>query len=228
MKTQKKAGEVKWMPGALALAAGASTAQAATVQITFENNVLTASSSSGYLDLTGDGGLDIYGSVVPQSTSGVPGVMLFLASGPRARGVAKYAVATQSYDGPPTSAKWFSVMVGTGNGYNESWEGGLDDQSQRALTTIRFTDARINDGDYTTGFLDITAMSGSSGTSIQIHRLIFDDTSTSLPDFTEIPGAQTESEWSAVSAVPEASTSLGLLALGAGGLLTRRRMKRAA
>jgi hypothetical protein len=31
-----------------------------------------------------------------------------------------------------------------------------------------------------------------------------------------------------VSAVPEASTSLGLLALGAGGLLTRRRLKRAA
>lgn len=31
-----------------------------------------------------------------------------------------------------------------------------------------------------------------------------------------------------ISAVPEASTSLGLLALGAGGLLTRRRLKRAA
>ena len=30
------------------------------------------------------------------------------------------------------------------------------------------------------------------------------------------------------SAVPEASTSLGLLALGAGGLLTRRRLKRKA
>ncbi len=30
------------------------------------------------------------------------------------------------------------------------------------------------------------------------------------------------------SAVPEASTSLGLLALGAGGILTRRRQKRAA
>ena len=31
-----------------------------------------------------------------------------------------------------------------------------------------------------------------------------------------------------ISAVPEASTSLGLLALGAGGLFTRRRLKRAA
>ena len=220
MKTQKKAGEVKWMPGALALAAGASTAQAATVQITFENNVLTASSSSGYLDLTGDGGLDIYGSVVPKSTSGVPGVMLFLKSGPRPID-AVYAGATQSWDGSPTSAKWFSVKVGNGD-----WEGGLDDQSQRALATIRFADARINDGDYTTGFLDITAKSGSSGTSIQIHRLIFDDTSTSLPDFNPITDVPTE--WGTVSAVPEASTSLGLLALGAGGLLTRRRLKRAA
>jgi hypothetical protein len=68
---------------------------------------------------------------------------------------------------------------------------------------------------------------------VQIHRLIFDKDSTTAPTgvaYTD--DAHTEFGSSGggggTSAVPEASTSLGLLALGAGGLLTRRRQKRAA
>jgi hypothetical protein len=53
---------------------------------------------------------------------------------------------------------------------------------------------------------------------VQIHRLIFDDAFTTAP--TGLTSASTGiQEW---SAVPEPS-SLGLLALGAGGLLARRR-----
>jgi hypothetical protein len=62
---------------------------------------------------------------------------------------------------------------------------------------------------------------------VELHRFIFDDTTGAAP--VGVTTATTGlSEYGATSAVPEASTSLGLLALGAGGLLTRRRQKRAA
>ena len=49
-------------------------------------------------------------------------------------------------------------------------------------------------------------------------RLIFDDASTTRPAFGSIPGTQTA--W--VAPIPEPS-GLALLALGAGGLLVRRK-----
>jgi hypothetical protein len=94
---------------------------------------------------------------------------------------------------------------------------------------MRFTDSRINAGATTYGRLELTSRRQAGGEFVvQIHRLIFDDTSTAAP--TGLPtDLNTIPLWSAsISAVPEASTSLGLLALGAGGLLTRRRQKRAA
>ena len=91
---------------------------------------------------------------------------------------------------------------------------------------LSFSDARINGGAITTGWLDVGAAGGALNAAVQISRLIFDDASTAAPSITE---ELTYPEWGAsTSAVPEASTSLGLLALGAGGLLTRRRLKRAA
>jgi hypothetical protein len=61
---------------------------------------------------------------------------------------------------------------------------------------------------------------------VQIHRLIFDDASTTAP--TGLTSASTGiPEWQ-VSAVPEPGSNLALLALGAGGLTLRRRLKRAA
>jgi hypothetical protein len=59
-----------------------------------------------------------------------------------------------------------------------------------------------------------------------VHRLIFDDASATAP--TGVTSASTGiPEWQ-VSAVPEPGSNLALLALGAGGLTLRRRLKRAA
>jgi hypothetical protein len=101
------------------------------------------------------------------------------------------------------------------------------------LNPITFTDQRINGGAPTGGWLQVNAYNTSATShTVELGRLIFDDESTTRPGFSAVPGAQTA--WSAVpgaqtawSAVPEPS-SLGLLALGAGGLLARRRRAMAA
>jgi hypothetical protein len=115
----------------------------------------------------------------------------------------------------------------SGGGVGISSAGGFSLQSVSYLNPIIFTDAGINGGLATSGWLQVNAFNTSETShTVELSRLIFDDESTARPGYTSIPGVQTE--WSATSAVPETSTSLGLLALGAGGLLTRRRLKRKA
>ena len=97
----------------------------------------------------------------------------------------------------------------------------------RALAPVAFSDANIRNGTQTNGWLDITAMATHPGEKrLTVHRLIFDDASTTAP--TGLTSASTGiPEWQ-VSAVPEPGSNLALLALGAGGLTLRRRLKRAA
>jgi hypothetical protein len=103
------------------------------------------------------------------------------------------------------------------------------DGVSRGLVGFNFSDNGMNGGLVTAGWLDVSAaISTASGgsKSVQIHRLIFDDASTTAP--TGLTSASTGiPEWQ-VSAVPEPGSNLALLALGAGGLTLRRRLKRAA
>ena len=208
MKRQGSTELPRFIVGALATA-GASTASGATVQISFANNVVSSATglTNFVADLTGDGNPEVNG---------------LLANGLAYVGVGRGGAAAQTLYGSSyrvflyngVARPWVVYDIGTGN------RGG------RGLLPIAFSDSRINAGATTSGWLDVGALAGATLLEVQIHRLFFDNESTTAPtgltwESTGIPGWQ-------VSAVPEPGSNLALLALGAGGLTLRRRLKRAA
>ncbi len=195
--------------GALAIA-GASAANAATVQITFNGSYISSTGGNHLVtDFGGDGDNEIRG----------------FRSGNQA-GV-KVTGTTMAYAYGYGGVKVASV-VGGGRRFN------IGDGSVRGVSTLSvlFSDASIRGGAPTIGYLDLTASIVGSNKSVTVNRLIFDeDTGGALNGLnvnTTYQTYVTAPAGGGTSAVPEASTSLGLLALGAGGLLTRRRQKRAA
>jgi hypothetical protein len=205
MKTKMKRQGSNELPrfavGALAIA-GASAANGATVQITFANNMVSSSTGLTLFDadLSGDEEPDVRASTM---LSGIMGNIM---------------VRTYDQNASVANAK----IIGGGalaarfvNGFQ------FGDGVSRGLVGFNFKDDGMNGGLVTAGWLDISAAASTASggsASVQIHRLIFDDASTTAP--TGLTTASTGiPEW---SAVPEPS-SLGLLALGAGGLLARRR-----
>jgi hypothetical protein len=93
------------------------------------------------------------------------------------------------------------------------------------LVALTLTDTNVRGGAPTAGWLDMTATGRNIGelARVEIHRFIFDDASAVAP--TGVSRSDSFEEYVA-SAVPEPS-SLGLLALGAGGLIARRRRQAA-
>ena len=217
MKTKSKRQRQPELPrfiiGALATA-GASAASGATVQITLGNTYLGADTTSTSLDITGDGTREGY-------LNGAENSIQFTWTDP-----------------VDPSMTWLGARaIGTSGGLGQLEFNSAFFQSAiapatltgRQLISLIFRDTRINHGESTAGWLDVTATAktgAGSFTELQIHRLIFSDASTTAPPgvaYTD--GAYTE--WQ-VSAVPEPGSNLALLALGAGGLTLRRRLKRAA
>lgn len=206
LKTPNHSNAGKWLPGVLATAAGATAANAATVQITLGNNYVQNALHGGTTyfssDLTGD-----------DEDDSLFGVTSTVGAGVIVPGFGYLAKALRTSSGGKNAYVGAANLVGDG--------------SVRNLVPFSFSDERINGGRGTNGFLDMTAKMEGSLYEVRLNRLIFDDLSTTAP--AGITTATTGlDEWSEVSAVPEPSAGLALLALGAGGLLTRRRTQRAA
>jgi hypothetical protein len=201
----------KWLPGAMALAATTASSQAATVQITLTGNKISSTGGNQLVaDITGDLVADFQ---VISTVAGTNLVSVVLNPGGRAyAGVGNGFIRgdAQFGDGGAVSdINFFGRVVATSY-----------------LNPITFTDHRINNNTPTAGWLQVNAFNTSATDhTVEFSRLIFDNASTTAP----IGVQTTDGAYPAfVAAVPEPGSNLALLALGAGGLTLRRRLKRAA
>ncbi len=203
----------KWLPGAMALAATTASSHAATVQITLTGNKISSTSAGGNTlnaDLTGDGFNDL------------------TVNGSYGNHLARVMVNNNYILSAFGNVFWFAragfmTYSGVLNGVvGVADASGYSPKSAVALNPIAFTDTRINGGLLTSGWLEVHAFNTSvTSNTVQFTRLIFDDASVTRPEFSSIPGTQTE-----FGAIPEPS-SFALLGLGAAGVLARRRRQAA-
>lgn len=202
--------------GAMALAAaGASTAaHAANVQITFNNSFISTSSGTATLDTDfgGDNVDDVVGIVIVTSLHF--GISLWTAG--ESAGIGNGYLAR----GFPSG----------GNGFALVRDGGAMVAGATAVSSglVAFTlvDASVRSGAPTAGWVDVTATwwAADARGRVNVDRFVFDDTTGLAP----VGVAHADPAYREyVAAVPEPS-GLGLLALGASGLLARRRRAMAA
>ena len=192
--------------GTISLSPYPCAANAATVQITFTGSYFSSSTGDHLdTDIGNDGVSDLRGVV----TSGPNGAVFVY--GPHNSMVAKaLKLGTRGY---ARLGSFNPFVMGSGV------------QVSAGLYFLSLTDSNVRGGVTTLGYLDMTATGGAVGEKgrVDIHRFIFDAaTGGTIAGLHVTDSAFTEYTTSAVPAIPEPSR-LGLLALGAGGLLARRR-----
>ncbi len=212
MKRQGSTELPRFAVGALAIA-GASAANGAAVQITFTGSYISSSAGNTLVtDFGGDGDINLVWAMDSTSVN-------MQAGG--------FVAKARTYWGTNLSgesAKFGKAWVkGAGSVVNTT--GGI--AMQRGLVRYGFSDSNIRGGFPTTGYLDLQAeATGNGERKITVMRLIFDDmTGGEISGLNVTAAAFTEY---GSSPVPEPGSNLALLALGAGGLTLRRRLKRAA
>jgi hypothetical protein len=206
----------RFIVGALATAGGA--AQAATVQITFANSFVSASSSANLVtDVGGDGFADLTGQVTTFSNSigrlDQVNLRIFPVASIIGRARAGYSV---------NSAVWeVQLKAGTYTTSNPLFRNPNITMIERGKVSFA-TDVEGLVGERF-GWLDLRSSFINGEVKVEVLRYVFDDAAVTAPAYSN---SATYPEY--VAAVPEPGSNLALLALGAGGLTLRRRLKRAA
>lgn len=198
------------------LAATVASSQAATVQITLTGNkISTTGGNTLNADVTGDLINDI---IITNASTRKSVVAKNYGAFVEVNGV---RLSAQSYI-EASGVKAKAQFIGGGVGVASS-SGYGSERNIKYLNPISFTDASINGGVLTQGYLEVHSFNVfEASATVALTRLIFDDASTTLAK----TGLSTGTTYTTFVPVPEPS-SLGLLALGAGGLLARRRRQAA-
>ncbi len=194
-----------WAAGAACAVVPGASLHAATVQITQTGNLISTDAGTAGLDGDFTGQMNpeavLTGMVVVSSTSTEQftnsalfyyfhSVTLQIDSNPlgRARGseVIKYlSPGTSNFGFFYLLSNGTQIRVNAGSGYPYDWD---------YLYPVTFSDVRINNGQPTSGFLDVSAFNIShTKHAVQIRRLIFDNESTEAPSGVDI--MNTYSEW---------------------------------
>ena len=203
-----------------ALTSGLSGAiHAATVQINLTGNTISSNGENNLVaDITGDGNSDVTFS----ATSVYSGLVYINIDGGKVGGYNQLASSTTGNGAVVSFTKALADAQFRAGGYGVPATGGRSSSFDiKYLNPVTFTDQRINGGIPTDGFLEVNMIAaGSNASSVTLTRFVFDDSSTARP--TGVDTGTTYTEF-----VPETS-SLTLLALGAGGLMLRRKRDKTA
>jgi hypothetical protein len=217
----------KYMASTLAAIGAANTANATIVQISLTGNTLTDTANNLVADFTGDGNDDFTLAGIaqkhnpPQEPKSSPGFTTITSSGstsyvsgtytPGSPG--SYSVQLSANNSQIYAQKYVTSMGATNGGYTSSINGL---HATDGLIAITFTD--VNYGGLIQGWLDVSV--DGFNTAITLQRIIWDDANLD----TAPAVSATDPAFATATPVPEPS-GLALLALGAGGLITRRRRK---